>query len=60
MMDSIHKTNKYRMPLPEIVGVTSTRMTFSPAFVLLPSEREKNFVWALKGCFIQLIPSLGS
>ena len=48
MTDSIYKTNKYSMPLFEIVGVTSTVMTFFAAFVLLASEREKNFVWILE------------
>jgi len=55
LMDSIYKTNKYRLPLLEIVGVTSTGSTFSVAFVLLSNERENNFVWALqklKGLFV--------
>ena len=29
IMDCTYKTNRYRMPLLEIVGVTSTDMTFS-------------------------------
>lgn len=33
LMDSTCKTNKYRLPLLEIVGVTSTKLTFSAAFV---------------------------
>ena len=33
--DTIYKTNKYRLPLLEIVGVTSTEMNFSVAFVYL-------------------------
>jgi len=35
IMDSTYKTNTYRMPLFEIVGVTSTKMTYSVAFVFL-------------------------
>jgi len=42
-MDNTYKTNKYRLPLLEIVGVTSTSLTFSTTFVLMSSEREKNF-----------------
>jgi len=47
-MDSTYKTNKYRLPLLEIVGVTSTGLTFSAAFVLMSSERENNYTWALQ------------
>ena len=31
----------------EIVGVTSTEMTFSVAFAYLEAEREDNFSWCL-------------
>jgi len=55
LMDNTYKTNKYRLPLLEIVGVTSTGLTFSVAFVLLSNEHENNFVWTLqklKGLFV--------
>jgi len=48
LMDNTYKTNKYRLPLLEIVGVTSTGLTFLTAFVLMSSERENNFTWALR------------
>jgi len=32
LMDTTYKTNKYRLPLLEVVGVTSTDLTFSAAF----------------------------
>ena len=47
IMDCTYKTNKYRCPLLEIVGVTSTNLTFSVAFVYLEAEREENYTWAL-------------
>lgn len=47
LMDCTYKTNRYRMPLLEIVGLTSTDMTFSVAFVYLQHERQDNFNWAL-------------
>jgi len=40
----------------EIVGVASTSLTFSVAFVLLLSEGENNFIWArerLRGLFLR-------
>ena len=39
LMDSTYKTNKYRLSLFEIVGVTSTGLTFSAVFILMSSER---------------------
>jgi len=48
LMDTTYKTNKYRLPLLEIVGVTSTGLTFSARFVFISSERESNFTWALE------------
>ena len=36
------------MPLFEIVGVTSTKLTYSVAFAFLSFEQENNFIWALE------------
>jgi len=36
------------MPLFEIVGVTSTKLTYFVAFAFLSKEQEKNFTWALE------------
>jgi len=55
LMDNTYKTNKYKLSLLEIIGVTSTGLTFSIAFVLLSNEHENNFVWTLqklKGLFV--------
>ncbi|XP_052724908.1 protein FAR1-RELATED SEQUENCE 5-like isoform X1 [Vigna angularis] len=55
MMDYTYKTNRYRLPLLEIVGMTSTGLTFSAAFAFLSTERQSNFTWALeklKGLFL--------
>jgi len=48
LMDNTYKTNKYRLPLLKIVGVTLIGLTFSAAFVLMSSECENNFTWALQ------------
>ncbi|XP_038719826.1 PKS-NRPS hybrid synthetase CHGG_01239-like [Tripterygium wilfordii] len=48
LMDATHKTNRFRMPLLEIVGVTPTNMTYCIGFVLLNSEKEDNYTWALR------------
>jgi len=44
LMDSTYKTNKCRLSLLEIVGVTSIGLTFSAAFALLSTEHENNFI----------------
>ncbi|KAJ9543670.1 hypothetical protein OSB04_023377 [Centaurea solstitialis] len=47
LMDATYKTNRYKMPLLEIVGVTSTNLTFCIAFVFMHKEKEPNYTWAL-------------
>jgi len=47
VMDSTYKTNNYRMPFFEIVGCTSTKMTYSVGFAFLHFELEDNFTWTL-------------
>jgi hypothetical protein len=48
LMDSMYKTNRYNMPLFEMVGVTSTDKTFNVA--LISNEKEDNYTWALQEC----------
>jgi len=45
------------MSLLEVVGITSTGLTFSVAFCLLVAEKENIFLWAidrLKGLFFRV------
>jgi hypothetical protein len=48
VIDSTYKVNKYRISLLEVVGCTSTGKTYVIAFGFLTSEKEDNFVWALR------------
>ncbi|KAH1215906.1 Protein FAR1-RELATED SEQUENCE 6 [Glycine max] len=52
LIDSTYKTNRYRFPLLDFVGVTPTRMIFSAGFAYLEGECVNNVVesahWALK------------
>ncbi|KAL5137337.1 Protein FAR1-RELATED SEQUENCE 5 [Glycine soja] len=51
-----YKTNRYRLPLLDFVGVTPTGMTFSAGFAYLEGERVNNVVWALerfRGLFLR-------
>ncbi|XVE89339.1 hypothetical protein DITRI_Ditri19aG0193900 [Diplodiscus trichospermus] len=48
IMDGTSKNNRYRLPLLEIVGVTSIDLTFSVAFVYIEVELEDNYIWAME------------
>ncbi|XP_058748401.1 protein FAR1-RELATED SEQUENCE 5-like [Vicia villosa] len=47
IIDSTYKTNKYRLPLLEVIGVTSMENAFSVGFAFLESEKENKVTWAL-------------
>lgn len=48
VMDSTYKTNMYKMPMFEVVGVTSADLTYLIDFGFVTHEKEENFVWVLK------------
>ncbi|CAK8562203.1 unnamed protein product [Lathyrus sativus] len=50
ILHSTYKTNKYRLLLFEMVGVTSTEKTYVVGFAFLECEKEDNFTWALEVC----------
>lgn len=50
IINSMHKTNKYKLTLLEIVGVIFTEKVYSAAFPFLESKKEDNTTWALKVC----------
>uniref|UniRef100_A0A8H7K5T0 MULE transposase domain-containing protein n=1 Tax=Bionectria ochroleuca TaxID=29856 RepID=A0A8H7K5T0_BIOOC len=47
ILDCTYKTNKYKMPLLDIVGVDACQRSFCIAFAFLGGEEEKDYVWAL-------------
>lgn len=47
VVDSTYKTNKYKMPLLEIVGISSSNRSFNVAFVFMDWELESNYTWSL-------------
>jgi len=56
LIDNTYKTNRYKLPLLHLVGVTPTGMTFSIGFAYLEGERLNNVVWALerfRGIFLR-------
>jgi hypothetical protein len=48
LMDSTYNTTMFKLPLLEIVGVTSTNKIFSMAYSFLSSEQGHNFRWVLQ------------
>ncbi|KAL5123067.1 hypothetical protein HKD37_02G003737 [Glycine soja] len=54
--NNTYKTNRYRLPLLDFVGVTPTGMTFSTGFAYVEGEHVNNVVWALqrfRGLFLK-------
>ena len=47
LLDCTYKTNKFRMPLLNIVGITYFYSTFFIGFAFMKEEKEDNYVWAL-------------
>ncbi|XP_021986531.1 uncharacterized protein LOC110882965 [Helianthus annuus] len=45
LIDSSYKTNQYKMPLVQIIGVTSTYLSFCIAHAFITNEKEENFTW---------------
>ncbi|KAK6936686.1 MULE transposase domain [Dillenia turbinata] len=46
-MDCTYKINRYKMPLLEIIGITSFNTSFYSCFVFLSKERCEDYEWAL-------------
>jgi hypothetical protein len=42
------KTNKFGMPLLNVVGITSTYATFNAGFVFLHAKNEEAYAWVLE------------
>jgi hypothetical protein len=47
LLDCTYKTNKFGMPLLNVVGITSTYATFNAGFAFLHAENEETYAWAL-------------
>jgi hypothetical protein len=48
ILDCTYKTNKYKMPLLDIVGVDACQRSFCVAFAFLSGEEEADYNWALE------------
>jgi histone-lysine N-methyltransferase SETD2 len=48
VMDCTYKSNRFSLPLFNIVGMTASNSTFFVAFTFLKHEREADYTWSLK------------
>ncbi|XP_074265911.1 protein FAR1-RELATED SEQUENCE 5-like [Silene latifolia] len=48
LIDSTYKTNEYRLPLVEMVGVTPVGKSFVIAYALVKHESENGYLWVLR------------
>ncbi len=47
LLDCTYKTNKYGMPLFDMIGVDACQRSFCIAFAFLSGETEQDYLWAL-------------
>ena len=48
LLDCTYKTNKYRMPLLDMIGIDAAQRSFCIAFAFLSGETEEDYMWALE------------
>lgn len=48
LMDCTYKTNRFKMPLLVIVGVTPLSTTYYVAFAFLRGEKQEDYAWAME------------
>jgi hypothetical protein len=46
-LDCTYKTNKYGMPLLDMIGVDACQRSFCIAFAFLSGETDQDYLWAL-------------
>jgi hypothetical protein len=58
LLDCTYKTNKFGMPLLNVVSITSTYATFNAGFAFLHAENEEAYAWVLQQFFEVMIPKV--
>ncbi|XP_074265811.1 protein FAR1-RELATED SEQUENCE 5-like [Silene latifolia] len=48
VLDCTYKTNMYKMPLLDVIGISSSNKFFYSCFVFLKKEKDEDYVWALE------------
>ena len=47
MIDATYKTNEYKLPFVQVVGMTSTSKSFCVAHAFISREKKDNYLWVL-------------
>ncbi len=58
LLDCTYKTNKFGMPLLNVVGITSTFVMFNASFAFLHAENEEAYAWVLERFFEVMTPKV--
>jgi hypothetical protein len=58
LLDYTYKTNKFGMPLLNVVGITSTYVTFNAGFAFLHAKNEEAYAWVLEQFFEVVTPKV--
>jgi hypothetical protein len=48
LLDCTYRTNRFGMPLLDIIGIDGSNRSFCIAFAFLRGENEEDYLWALK------------
>jgi hypothetical protein len=56
LLDCTYKTNRYKMPLLHIIGLSPSNSSFSIAFCFMQNEQEESYKWTLQTFFSWLNP----
>ncbi|XP_076906113.1 uncharacterized protein LOC143562084 [Bidens hawaiensis] len=48
MIDATYKTNMYKLPFIQVVGMASTNQSFAIANAFVSNEKEENYIWVLE------------
>jgi hypothetical protein len=56
LLDCTYKTNRYKMPLLHIIGLSPSNSSYSIAFCFMQNEQEESYKWTLQTFFSWLDP----
>ena len=56
LLDCTYKTNRYKMPLLHIIGLSPSNSSYSVAFCFMQNEQEESYTWTLQTLFSWLDP----
>ena len=58
LIDCTYKTNRYKMPMMNMIGIASTFSTFNIGFAFLQAETMETYKWALRALSEISVPSI--